>query len=201
MNIPPGYTEEQVLGSIERVVKFLSSSFAFGYYDADDIAQEGRIFGLESLERYKPELGSLDTFLKLHISNRLLNLRRDKLARLQVPCLNCEFYKKECTKYTDKLDCSRWILWTTRNTTKRSLMEPTYEDMGCMVQNRDKNISEIYCQSELVEIIDEHIPINMRKDFRRLLEGVTIQKFRHDKLILKINEILQQYYHGENWYS
>lgn len=219
MIIPDGYTEPEVLASIERIVKFLSPLFTFGYYDKEDIAQEGRIYGLEALQRYKPGLGSLDTFLKSHIKNRLLNLRRDKLVRVQVPCQNCEYYTNpntntnpnpntntttdpelSCLQYPDKASCERWNLWSIRNITKRSLMEPSYEDMGSLVEDKYVDVSESYCQSELVQIVDSNLPISMRKDFRKILEGATVPKFRHTKLLTEIKEILSRNYDGKDWF-
>jgi len=40
MNLPRGYTEQQVLEAIEVVVNSLAPSFVFGFYDLEDVRQE-----------------------------------------------------------------------------------------------------------------------------------------------------------------
>ena len=72
-------TENEVLSTIDDVVITLSSTFAFGYYDREDLQQEGRIFALEGLPRWDITKGaSLKTFLYNHVKRRFINLKRNK---------------------------------------------------------------------------------------------------------------------------
>ena len=73
--------EEQVLTAIENVVNALARNFRFGYFDTDDMKQQGRMYALEGIPKYNPEVGPLENFLRTHIRNRFINLKRNKLTR------------------------------------------------------------------------------------------------------------------------
>ena len=92
MKIPKGMTEEQVLEAIENVVNSLARNFRFGYFDTEDMKQEGRVYAIEGITKYNPKVGPLENFLRTHIRNRFINLRRNKLTRYQPPCVDCPFY-------------------------------------------------------------------------------------------------------------
>jgi DNA-directed RNA polymerase specialized sigma24 family protein len=192
MNVPKGYTEEQVLTIIDGIVDYMAPLFAFGYYDVDDIKQEGRIYALEVLPRYKPGR-ELKNFLFTHIRNRLINLKRDKLSRPNpcTKCPNCDF--------PDKMECPRYNIWKTRNTAKKNLAEPYLDNVDIAIENR--NNTEKFHRAELLNIIDEHLPVNMRRDFLRILEGCSVTQFRKNKLIIEIKSIIAKYYNGkdEEW--
>ena len=49
MQVPKGLTEEEVLEIISRAVAYLAPSFKFGYFDIEDMKQEGTIFSIEAL--------------------------------------------------------------------------------------------------------------------------------------------------------
>ena len=83
MQIPKGMTEEQVVDVINGVVNILAYNFKFGYFDLDDMKQQGRMYAIEALPRFNPDVGNLHNFLRSHIRNRFLNLHRDKLSRQQ----------------------------------------------------------------------------------------------------------------------
>ena len=51
VQIPKGMTEEEVLSIIESVVNVLAFNFKFGYFDLDDMKQQGRMYALEALPR------------------------------------------------------------------------------------------------------------------------------------------------------
>lgn len=210
MQIPKGMTEEEVLGVIDRVVNILAFNFKFGYFDLDDMKQQGRMYAIEAMPRYNPDMGNLHNFLRSHIRNRFLNLHRDKLSRHQPPCQGCPFYdpncqqsKNKCTAFSDKLECDKYAGWEKRNGAKRSLVEPL--DISGIRDEKEKNmrnnvdIPEIVTKSELMDIIDNNLPVTMRADFKKMMEDVSVSKQRRDKVILKIKEIVEEHYNGETW--
>jgi len=203
-------TEEEVLGVIDRVVNILAFNFKFGYFDLDDMKQQGRMYAIEAMPRYNPDMGNLHNFLRSHIRNRFLNLHRDKLSRHQPPCQGCPFYdpncqqsKNKCTAFSDKLECDKYAGWEKRNGAKRSLVEPL--DISGIRDEKEKNmrnnvdIPEIVTKSELMDIIDNNLPVTMRADFKKMMEDVSVSKQRRDKVILKIKEIVEEHYNGETW--
>jgi len=210
VQIPKGMTEEEVLGVIDRVVNILAFNFKFGYFDLDDMKQQGRMYAIEAMPRYNPDMGNLHNFLRSHIRNRFLNLHRDKLSRHQPPCQGCPFYdpncqqsKNKCTAFSDKLECDKYAGWEKRNGAKRSLVEPL--DISGIRDEKEKNmrnnidIPEIVTKSELMDIIDNNLPVTMRADFKKMMEDVSVSKQRRDKVILKIKEIVEEHYDGETW--
>ena len=203
-------SEEEVLGVIDRVVNILAFNFKFGYFDLDDMKQQGRMYAIEAMPRYNPDMGNLHNFLRSHIRNRFLNLHRDKLSRHQPPCQGCPFYdpncqqsKNKCTAFSDKLECDKYAGWEKRNGAKRSLVEPL--DISGIRDEKEKNmrnnidIPEIVTKSELMDIIDNNLPVTMRADFKKMMEDVSVSKQRRDKVILKIKEIVEEHYDGETW--
>jgi len=203
-------TEEEVLGVIDRVVNILAFNFKFGYFDLDDMKQQGRMYAIEAMPRYNPDMGNLHNFLRSHIRNRFLNLHRDKLSRHQPPCQGCPFYdpncqqsKNKCTAFVDKLECDKYAGWEKRNGAKRSLVEPL--DISGIRDEKEKNmrnnvdIPEIVTKSELMYIIDNNLPVTMRADFKKMMEDVSVSKQRRDKVISAIKKIVEEYYDGETW--
>ncbi len=202
--------EKEVLGVIDRVVNILAFNFKFGYFDIDDMKQQGRMYALEALPRYNPDMGNLHNFLRSHIRNRFLNLHRDKLSRHQPPCQGCPFYdpncqqsKNKCTAFVDKLECDKYAGWEKRNGAKRSLVEPL--DISGIRDEKEKNmrnnvdIPEIVTKAELMDIIDNNLPVNMRSDFKKMMEDVSVSKQRRDKVISAIRKIVEEHYDGETW--
>ena len=210
MQIPKGMTEEEVLGVIDRVVGILAFSFKFGYFDVDDMKQQGRMYAIEAMPRYKPKSGNLYNFLRSHIRNRFLNLHRDKLSRQQPPCHGCPFYdphlqqsKNKCTAFSDKIECDKYAGWEKRNGAKRSLVEPL--DISGVRDAMEKNmrnnvdIPEIVIKAEMMELIDKNLPVVIRSDFKKMMEDISVSKQRRDKVISTIKKIIEDNYDGETW--
>lgn len=188
MNLPSGIQEAeflQVMGVITNTVK---DSYAFGYYGSDDISQECYVFALEALPKYNIDKGSLFTFLNTHIKNRLLNLRRNKLIRPQLPCLDCHI----CQTEEERMRCQKYTKWKQRNDLKRSLMESS-ELNDFDVGDNNTDISSFLLNTELMCLIDKHLPISLRSDYRRFLEGSKLSKKKRICLLNTINGILQDH--------
>jgi len=76
MKVPPNMTENQVLETIDIVIKRISPKYTFKDYDLEDIKQESFIICLDALHRYDGQR-SLENFLSVNLSNRLKNFVRD----------------------------------------------------------------------------------------------------------------------------
>ena len=197
-----GITEEEALSIIKKTVDYLAPSFRFGYYDIDDMRQEGTIFCLEALPSFnfdksiQDDVGdALFTFLKTHVRWRFLNMRRKRLTRIEPPPCECELCS---TDSANRLDCKKYSNWVKRNMAKRSLMEPFDVDE---VYNTDASFTpkteEQIMSSDIIAILNEHIPASLRADYRMFLDGVSISKSKRINLISNIKSILAEHYSGE----
>jgi len=191
--------QKEVLDIIDEVVNNLAPSFKFGYYDIDDIKQEGRILAFEALEKYDKSR-PLKNFLYVHLRNRLGNLIRDKLFRREPPCQKCEFYdkkmkttKNQCLAFEDKMDCDKWKLYTIRNQSKENIVKPIDIDA---VSDSERNI---YSQPDMdweiekrdaLDKLDLEIPLDLRADYLKMRAGITISKNKREKLMIIMKSIL-----------
>ena len=210
MQIPKGMTEKDVLQAIENVVNSLARSFKFGYFDVDDMKQQGRMYALQGIENYKPEIGPLENFLRSHVRNRYLNLKRNKLTRHQPPCVECPFYdpkllksKNKCAEFVDKRECDKFAGWEDRNFAKRNLVEPL--DISNIKDERERNmrrhedVGNDMDLRELKSLIDAKLPVCYRADYNRMCSGVHVPKQQRLKIIETIKMIISENYNGEAW--
>lgn len=192
-------TEEEVLEAIEKVVAYLAPSFKFGYYDMEDMKQEGTIFCIQAIPSFNFKKSSqgdirdaLVTFLKTHVRWRFLNMRRKNLTRIEPPLCDCELCREDSH---NRLDCKKYSNWVQRNMAKRSLMEPFDVDQ---IHTTDAsfsfNLNDGLFSSDVINILNEHIPSSIRSDYRRFLDGVKLPKNKRDNLISHIKKILSKHY-------
>jgi hypothetical protein len=194
--VPSGLTEQQVLTVINSIVNKLAPGFKFGYFDIEDIKQEGFGFALEALPKFNPTTGKpskerdnicdrLYNFLRQHIRNRFLNLRRNKFERSTPPCKCCPFYNRnlpsQCAAFSDRQHCDKYEAWERRNAAKRGLNESAeiIDEQTVYVNGNDQDILHI---KEFRDVINIHLSANLRPDYQRLLEGISITKVRKEKV-------------------
>lgn len=193
MRVPPGYTEEQVLQIIENLVGVLAPSFVFGYYDCDDIKQEGRIYALELLAtgKYDPARRPLENFLYTHIYNRLDNLRRNKFRRRDAPCKSCHQGEPcEVAIATGRQSCKKYARWLKKNNDKAQLarplsLNPSYE--GASVPPEDSLETQ-----ELLDKIRAKLPLELQATFLQIKDGVSVPKSKRDEVERYVREILKE---------
>jgi hypothetical protein len=199
MKIPKGYTEQQVVTIIDRVVNTLAPNFVFGTYDLADIKQHGRLKALEVLEEEKYDATRpLDKFLYTHIRNRYLNLIRDKLSRNDVPCNKCPFkdlsLSSGCREFNNKSNCELYFKWNKTNGAKRSLAKPSDlcrdDDGEVNVSCGSKSVSDDVSERELMRLIDVKLPTDMRGDWLKLKAGVKLSKDRTNEIHAAVKEII-----------
>ena len=199
MNSPEGLTDEEVLHIIDRAVAYLAPSFKFGYFDIDDMKQEGTIFCLEALDSFnfkkscQDDVGdALLTFLKTHVRWRFLNMRRKSLTRLEPPLCECELCREDSP---NRLDCKKYSNWVKRNVAKKSLMEPfDVSEIHTTDTAVTSDIDLDILSADVIEILNEHVPASIRSDYRRFIEGVSVPKARREKLIEQIKIIISEHY-------
>jgi len=196
MYLPDGLSEDEVLAAINKALDSLVSHFRFGYYDEDDLRQEGFIFACEALPRFDPDNErkcSLENFLRIHVRNRFLNLRRDKLHRNSPPCLNCCFStnNQECAEFSDKHECPKWSGWYGRNQAKRSLVESCDASKVTHVTPIEElDVCARLSRAELLQHVSESIPLALRADYCRFLDGARLSKPRREAVIEAVREIV-----------
>jgi len=184
------------LATIEEVVNILAPNFRFAYYDTDDLKQEGRMFALEGLHKYDKTKASLKTFLIIYLRSQFLNLRRKKYYRYEPPCTCCPFFDKKkegdlsCNAFTLRIECPKWNSWGARNDAKKSLAG-TPDSTSEVEKVRDAFPLDVE-NKEIFNIIDKHLPLEMRGDFRRLVEGARLPKYRRTKLVEVLQEIVTE---------
>jgi hypothetical protein len=201
MKLPDGITEQEFVDIVNSIANKLCSKFKFGYYSAEDIRQECFIQAIDGLERYDSSR-PLNNFLWTHIKNRLCNLKRDKYFRLEKPCNKCPYNAycakdDSCSAYDNKMDCTLYNVWYTKNTAKQNIMNPI--GISCVndenEHNINKNNDDVFngiAAKEIIEIIDQNISISMRKFWLQKKAGINISKKNHSILIEEIHCILEE---------
>jgi len=181
MNLPLNLSESEVLSIIEDIVNSLAPTFKFGYFDIDDLKQEGRIFAMEALPRYNPNRNaSLRTFLQTHVRNRYINLKRNKYMRTAPKNMS-----------EDQLED-----WFKRNGNKRALLDTLdiSEGRNEPVNDSGDSFVDVMQHKEMLRIIDIHLPLEYRGDYRCILEDVKIPKNRRTKVIEILKEIINEHF-------
>lgn len=185
MKIPRSLTERQVLEVIEEIVTKLSPKLKFGFYDMEDIQQEGRIramtTGLETFDDTRftdaEMVKALERFLRIHVTTRMKNFMRDNMGRSEKP-----------------INPDRVENWEKVNKRRRNIMRPasiheiSHEFHGFPLQT--SAVEEIH-HTHLMDLINKNLPIELRTDFLRMCDGVRIPKPRQSKVREAIAEIIQ----------
>ncbi|MHC4300611.1 MAG: hypothetical protein ACYS7Y_25325 [Planctomycetota bacterium] len=206
MYTPKGYTEEQTLAAITKALDGLVSSFAFGYYDSDDLRQEGFIMAVEKIlpkfDPDHPKQCALENFLRLSLKRQFLNLVRNKFHRHAPPCLKCKEYREngepQCLMFDDNNECPKWLGWYNRNQSKRSLVEPgDVTKVTHVVPLYDQDVCSRLSHQEIIDHVSERIPLGVRADYCRFLEGAKLNKARREVVLESIKEIVGELLDGE----
>jgi len=199
MKIPKNMTEEQVMEVITLIISQISGKFKFGVYGIEDIRQEAFLLAIEALEKYDGER-KLENFLRVHIRNRLNNLKRNKHARYEPPCKSCPFFNRAlpngCSAYDEKTDCDLWAKWLLKFQKRERFVNPI--DIGLVsLEGGDNQVYEKTWRVELIELIRLELPAELAGDFLRFLDGVKLNKARRTKLFEGIGKIIEGSSYGQ----
>lgn len=183
-------SDEEFLAVFNNITKRLVYKFKFGYHDIDDMKQQAAVFAVEGLEKYDHKR-PLENFLWTHIRNRLFNFKRDNYQRPDKPCLKCPLYQPnnpagDCKEHRDKTNCDMYKSWFTRNNNKKNIMQPTYIDGNEPPASND--LLQHLDNKELVEQIEDLLPVKYRDLFLKLVHGSKIcksEKFKVQNYIKK----------------
>ncbi len=79
-------TREQVMEMATPIINDIATRYkgsSFAYFTPDDMFQEVWRICLEVLPKYDPDRNKLENFLRTCVSNRLINLKRDRYFRVE----------------------------------------------------------------------------------------------------------------------
>lgn len=178
-----------------KVCRKLASKYTFGYYDADDITQEAFIIGMKLLQKYNRKKGmSLESFLYMSINNRLKDFKRDNYARIFHKCSYCN---NEENPDTPCEYCQRrnWRIEVRKNLMKPIDIDNVSTDDEPNIAFQPDFVQDVEI-AELMTIIDKELPIALRADYLRMLDGITIAKTKRElieSIIIKILESHEYY--------
>ena len=164
MRIPKNMTEDQVMTSIEKVIKRISPKYTFYGYTLDDIKQESFLICMDALNRYD-EKRPLENFLSVNLSNRLKNFVRDNhfLA---------EEEEKAKIAQPGQLENDHSIV---DNEEKFSIPEYSID------------------YTDIIDLLNTEIPASIRMDYLKIVHEVPLPKNRRQEVMDYINYILQSY--------
>jgi DNA-directed RNA polymerase specialized sigma24 family protein len=173
----------EIIDLINQISKALGPAYKFGYHENEDMIQEAFILALQGLESYDKKRGvTLKTFLYHHVRNRLSTLKRDKYFRQNYKCPHCDTECNHCFK--QRLNADR----------RKNLLDPVSIDnvRDQNEQNMHDNLEpfQVLELKELLEEVEDAIPIELRPDYLRLKSGERIQHNRKQKLLSIINEVI-----------
>ena len=190
-------SEEEFLRVLDNISKRLANKFKFAYHSFEDMKQQAAIFALEGLERYDNSR-PLENFLWTHVRNRLFHYKRNNSQRPDKPCISCPFFDKnltqstnQCSKFSNKDDCSLYASWSKRNETKKNIIQPSYiEDNSMFVETH--NVIDGIQDQEIINFLDLHIEAEYREAYLKLKHGVKIPKSQLVKLQNYIAKLLEK---------
>jgi hypothetical protein len=201
MFIPKGMTEQEVIDIIEKVANEFGKSFAFGYYELDDIKQEIRMESIKILPLYDPmdkdgnPTRPLANFLYRNAMNKVLNLWRNKCQRRDAPCKLCHEGREY--EHPNGKHCHKYLKWRKLNSTKAHLTRPLTlcgidEESESNIATKDFTAESVDA-NELREIINKKLNPSLRTDYLRMLAKEKIPSTRRKIVEEAIKEILAQY--------
>lgn len=167
-------TQEQ-LNIIQTVIKSHSHKYRIPGYEQEDIEQEAFLIALEAMKSWNENIGPLENFLSVFISNRLISFVRSQL-KLNFQCK----------------DSQKALL----SAVDISLLTP--EEKESLIDKND--VIERVEQEEIVRKIDEYLPVSLRKDFLRMRAGVKIGRGRAKKIYDFVTVLLKEL-KGEHFQS
>lgn len=179
---------DQELKIINRVARTLSPIFTFSYYDREDIEQEVRLMCIQFIDKNgKIEEISLYNLLFTHCRNGLIDIRRAKSSKTVNPCLYCKHNKGGiCDKHKGLIDCKKYQRLLLNNRKKH--------DLSNVYDTSDEPFEVVDLGAELDkktiwEEIDRAIPPDLRHDYIRYLDGISLPYYNKQIILKTIRNI------------
>jgi DNA-directed RNA polymerase specialized sigma24 family protein len=187
MEFPEGVGEADFLAAVENAVTWLAPSFVFGSYDVDDIRQEAFLAAAKALPRYDPggagpdglPRRKLENFIYTAVKNGLINVKRDLYRRADPPCVVCHRSAGHRSDHPSGEWCRHYLEWKKRNDAKASLQQPLgLERVPDERQGRASEVEEGVATAELLRLIDERLPVELRATYLQMRAGRAVPKAR-----------------------
>ena len=172
MEIPEGMDEDYVINTISSIAKKIAHKYVFASYQSEDIEQEAFLIGMECLSRYD-QARPLENFLYTHMNNRLKNFKRDNYYRHD---------HGNAQKAQDR---------------KKSILEPLSFEYLYTLHDKEEVVNQAHFK-EMLDLIDEKLPHNMRKDYLKLKANSFLLKKRKADIIAAIRDILESRFEGDD---
>lgn len=184
MDVPNGYTEEQVLEIIERILKSIARKYVFGIYSVEDIKQEGFIIAINKILPMYDGSAPLENFLRTSLNNRLKNFKRDMYIRLNPPCSNCHSFNEDCD------NCAKRAY---HQEIKKNLLNPidinvVNDDSGTVYEG---NLIDTLEMVEMVDKINKRLPVCYREDYLKIKDGIYVPKSKKEEIERIVMEIVE----------
>jgi hypothetical protein len=183
-------TEQDVVDKIDYVVNGLAGTFVFNEYTLEDVKQVGRLIALRALEGYDPEKKPLGNFLYVDMRRKYLNFYRDNYLKTKCPCKLCAGYPDGHSLHKDKQHCEEYKKWLKKTVRYQNVKYPL--DITLVEKFREAEFESNVDIKDILEVIDELLPANMRKTYLQMRAGIAIP--RKDKLVVEhiIFEIIEE---------
>lgn len=165
-------TNEQ-LNTIIKVSRQTAKRYTFPGHTVEDMVQVGILKGLEGLSRYDANL-PFENFIRTHIRNRLSNYKRDNYCRQE--------------KVKDATKAERWA---STNRSRQALMSPMEIDNVEHLLTQADTVADDTSYRELITQIRDELPVSLRTDFLRMLEGVKVPSNRRGRVQAAIADIIK----------
>jgi DNA-directed RNA polymerase specialized sigma24 family protein len=179
-----GYSEEEVLTILDKVLTSIARKYTFGIYSIDDIKQEGFIIAYEKILPKYDGSAPLENFLRKSLGNRLKNFKRDMYVRLKPSCSTCDNFNEDCP------DC---LKREQSQETKKNLLNPI--DINALNDDQGTTYEGSLIDTlEMVEVIDrinKKLPVEYREDYLRIKDGAYISKSRREEIERIVMEIVE----------
>lgn len=196
MFVPIGYTEKQVIDTIQKIAGYLGPKYARSHWCVDDVRQSVWLWALPMLEKYNPDVGyPLENFLTCSLNNKCKNHIRDTFSRTDGGCKRCAD-GKPCDKVEcGQKMCARHRKFMARNKAKTILsaqgkgFDSTSDDTA--QDPVSDNFKTDLIGADLMRKIDDELPMELRADYLRMLSGTLGDKERKEAVRVAIRKILK----------
>lgn len=177
------------LPTIEKVARRLAPRYTFGHFDEDDIFQEGIIIGMSGILHHYDSERPLENFMSVHMKNRLHNFRRNNYIRYDTLCVACKHLLE--SQYCDMCKNKLRVSNAKKNVIDAITLDLVDDEEEPSMSQCFNVIDEVELDN-MVRLIDIHLPITLREDYLRLLDGVSIPRNRREKVENAITELLTE---------
>lgn len=198
-------TEREVLKVIDSVIDDLCYKFMFGYHDLDDMRQQARMAAIKSLDKYD-ENQPLPNFIYSCVHNALFNFKRNNFQRPDKPCLKCPLNAYDpdnlkslssCTAFEDKMECELYSKWYKKNEIRYNIMKPIgiteVDDVNEDSMMRVDNTCDKMSKTEILAVIDQHLPVALRKEYTKMKAGIKINKKIERDIMVAVRQIVVEH--------